>query len=109
MNLGVWAAIMALLVKLWGLFRGKGYRADVTIRSEEAIEAENKKLDNLKRRTQEAKDELTVCTLGVVAAKRNGLYAYARQLNDKRMRLLENYSRCRQEFLDAGGHADQIR
>jgi len=64
MNLGVWATIVAILVKLWSVFRGgSGTRITVEARPEAAIAEEKKELSRLSARIKALEKELeNVCT-----------------------------------------------
>jgi len=83
MNLGVWAAVTALLVKLLGLFRGKGYRADVTIRSEEAIRAEKTAKEKLHVQMVEQNREINTLALQEAKARVNDWATYGNELHRK--------------------------
>jgi hypothetical protein len=105
MNLGIWAAVTALLVKLLSLFRGKGYRADVTIRSEEAIEADRDRLDELYTKLKEKRDEVKTKTKQDCKARKNKLYRYADEsILPELLRLQREYRDLRRDFVAAGGH-----
>ena len=105
MNLGVWAMIVAILVKLWSVFRGgEGYRATVEVRPEAAIVEEKAKLDRLRRSLKEKKGELDKTTIQECTARANGLKLYADTVVYPRVReLQQEYWDRKQEYIAAGG------
>jgi len=105
MNLGVWATITTLLLKFLCLFRGRGYRADVTIKSEAAIEADRKRLDALFTKLKEKRDAIKTKTKQDCKARKNKLYRYADEsILPELLRLQREYRDLRRDFVAAGGH-----
>ena len=108
MNLGVWATIVAILVKLWSVFSGgKGYRATVEVRPEAAIEAERKALSELLDRIQEIQDAIDALSIRIAFEKGDGGDTTA--LDKQRNELLAKRRKARLKYdhqlrhCDAGG------
>ena len=73
MNLGIWATITAILLKLWSVFRGgQGTRITLEARPEAAIEAERKALSELLDRIQEIQDAIDALSIRIAFEKSDG-------------------------------------
>ena len=105
MNLGVWATITAILLKLWSVFRGgKGTRITVVARPEASIEAERERLDVMFKALKEKRDELKAKTIQDCKARENKLLRYANEsILPDLLRLQREYRDLRREFVAAGG------
>ena len=108
MNLGVWATIVAILVKLWSfLGGGKGTRITFEARPEAAIEAERKALSELLDRIQEIQDAIDALSIRIAFEKGDGGDTTA--LDKQRNELLAKRRKARLKYdhqlrhCDAGG------
>jgi hypothetical protein len=97
-----WSWLLSLIWKVVGLFgAGKGTRITFEAQPEASIEAEWKKIEELKKRCQEKKDELDRVTKRIVDAKALGCVALADKLDGRRQQLRHEYHHLRQQLLDA--------
>jgi len=105
MNLGVWSAIVAILVKLWSLFRGgQGTRITFEARPEAAIEAERKALSELLDRIQEIQDAIDVLSIRIAFEKSDGRDTAG--LDKQRDELLFKRHRARLKYDNQLRHCD---
>ena len=105
MNLGVWATITAILLKLWSVFRGgKGTRITFEARPEAAIEAERKVLSELLDRIQEIQDAIDALSIRIAFEKSDG--RDTTDLDDQRNKLLAKRRKARLKYDNQLRHCD---
>ena len=95
--------LISLVLKIIGMFGGKGTRIKFEARSEKSLDEERKRRENVKKKIKEIDSEVTDITIRLVKAKAAGDTNLANRLDDKRLWLLQKLRDARQELLDAEG------